>query len=206
MASIISFSQGLREGIDKFKQDVLSGRLGVLDAEGLVYHEFESGVHGRKLDMEKLTRGSRDYQWFLELFHLVINEVYGDNLPDAVLGVANGGNNLAMDTSQMFNDKVRRVRGLTTIKPRGDAIYIPSHSTEIIKRSRFGFVLVIEDVGTTGGSSAGVASQLYDLDVPRVEVFNGWQRSEHLPVLESMGIVRTYILNVTKQFFIYSLS
>ena len=50
------------------------------------------------------------------------------------------------------------------------------------------FVLIVEDVGTTGSFSSSVAKLVKAAGAQRVEVLNTWQRSARLPRLEEENV------------------
>lgn len=165
----------------------------VLDPEG-THHEFVSGMHGQKLDFDNIDRHTDPLydEWiyvaseFIEQKYLV--------LPDAIVGVADGTNSVAISLSQ--SPRLIAVKGLLTIKDARDPkkINLTRYSQEYMK-DRPDLVVVFEDVGTTGGSSGQVARQALKYGAKQVEVVTTWKRQEVLSKLVEAGITYHAIID-----------
>ena len=169
--------------IEEFKQHVIDA--GVLDAEG-IHHEFVSGSHGRKLDFDIIETGSPLYEEWID----VTSDFIADNFPDLpaiIIGVANGTNRVALDTARRLGDGVT---GFVSEKdPKNSkVIRLGDETSKRIQAIRPELVVVVEDVGTTGGSSVQVARNALEAGAKEVEVFTTWQRRPQLERLIELGV------------------
>lgn len=167
--------------IAALKAKVLSE--GILDSE-TIHHEFSSGKHGRKLDFDKIETGSDTYLLWVDATVDFIRANY-DQQPDMVIGVANGTNRLAVSVAAKLNGGVL---GLMTEKESGKSSKFHPSVADVIQGYKPEFVLVLEDVGTSGGTSSTVVQKALALGAKKVEVLNGWQRNATLPVLDELEI------------------
>ena len=164
----------------------------VLDPEG-THHEFNGGMHGQKLDFDNIDERGRLYSQWIEVTTSFIAEKF-PKLPEVIIGVANGTNRVALDTARSFDGDVI---GLKSVKVREDSkqLYIPTLAARIIAGIEPDLVVVIEDVGTTGGSSVQVAKKALDLGASAVEVVTTWKRREHLEKLDEANIPHHAIID-----------
>ena len=164
----------------------------LLDA-GLIeterHHEFRDGLHGYKADFEAVAPPGSDL--FNEgvglLAEYVTDKQHYLSPPDTVIGVANGANQLALALAEELGSKVS---GLQTVKNRDDPsmLEFPFFSERRLGFSSSRFALVIDDIGTSGSSTAQVAQLCKGLDVPRVEALYLLQRSTSLQNLGRIGV------------------
>jgi orotate phosphoribosyltransferase len=174
--------------VEDFKKRVLSE--GILDGED-IHHEFVSGVHGRKLDFDKIETGSDLYKEWVEVLVDFIKDSY-DQQPDVILGVANGANRLAVSVAAGLGNGTM---GLMTEKETSKASKFHVCVEDVIRGYKPKFVLVIEDVGTAGTTSATASKKALEAGAQHVEVLNTWQRNEKLPRLDEVGVAyRSVIL------------
>lgn len=166
--------------IKKFEKKLVQA---VLDPEDC-HHEFVSGLHGRKLDFDKIQTGSKLYDQWIDTYVSYITQQY-DSLPDVVIGVANGANRLAVSLAAQLGGGVV---GLMSEKTADGAIIFNKSVVDYIQNVQPRFVLIVEDVGTTGGSSAKAAKAAKDLGAIKVAVLNTWQRADTLDALQQEGI------------------
>ena len=161
---------------DEFKQAILDS--GILDKEG-VHHVFSQGLHGRKLDFDLIPDDSELFSQWVDVTADFIRENY-DNLPEAVIGVANGTNRLALAVADKLG-----VAGFDTVKPEGsrNQPVLTEASKKKLKELNPEFIVILEDVGTRGTNSSSVAKSVRELGFVNFEVINTWQRSETLPLL-----------------------
>ncbi len=192
----MSYSRGLATDIRDFESAILDGEFGVLDAPGLVHHEFRSGLHGRKLDFGNIKPDSEPYFQWMTLAYRAILEIYEGDMPDAMVGVANGANLLTSDIASTLNtnDGIH-IEGFDSRKTNLNVARVDEETRKIIRESGMDFIVVVDDVGTTGNSSMAVVRQIANQGVGRVEVFNTWQRSQRLPELEEYGILYGSLVN-----------
>lgn len=157
----------------------------VLDPEG-THHEFVSGMHGRKLDFDNIETGNPLYNLWTETAADFIREEFPE-LPEMIIGVANGTNRTALDTARHFSGDVL---GLVSEKDPQDSkkLYINHIAGLAIEAIKPELVVVLEDVGTTGSNSVQVAEGCRSAGAKNVEVVTTWKRREKLERLEEAGI------------------
>jgi len=146
------------------------------------HHVFTSGIHhGRKIDFDAIPDDSDLYQDWVEVTADEIRNGYPFALPQIVLGVANGTNRLAPDVADCFDGVI----GLQTEKNPDDKkdIRLTKTARQVIEVLRPSLILVLEDVGTTGGSSSTVAVAAMEAGAEHVDVLNTWKRRERLDAL-----------------------
>jgi len=172
-----------------FKDHIIEA--GVLDPEG-VHHEFVSGMHGRKLDFDTIETGTPLYQEWIDVAASYIEREFPE-LPQVIMGVANGTNRVAQDTAARFNDEIF---GLVSAKDeqKSKKLYLPPETEDVISDIKPELVVVLEDVGTTGSNSVQVALQSLGAGAKEVEVVATWQRRPHLEKLEEAGIAYRAII------------
>lgn len=170
----------MKDYIKKLRDRVL--KEGVLDSEDL-HHEFVSGLHGRKLDFDKIETGSEFYQQWVDALVKFIKEEY-DSEPDMILGVANGANRLAVSVAAGLGNSTI---GLMTEKETSKSSKLHKSVEDIINGYKPKLVLVIEDVGTAGTTSATAAKKALVAGAQQVTVLNTWQRNKKLEKLEEAG-------------------
>lgn len=178
--------------IDSFKQNLIES--GVLDAPD-IHHEFVSGKHGRKLDFDKIETGSELYSEWVDVNEDYIRSEFTET-PAVIVGVANGTNRLALDVSRRYDG---RTLGLISSKDPENSkrLYLPKLTEEVIKGLLPRFVVVVEDVGTTGSNSVQIAKAVEELGVPEVVVVPTWQRQPALEKLDEADIAYRSIINHT---------
>jgi orotate phosphoribosyltransferase len=165
---------------------------GILDPEG-THHEFVSGMHGRKLDFDKIDDESELYQQWIDVAAGHIEQNF-PKLPEVILGVANGTNRVALDVARKFDG---RVLGAVSEKDERNSkkLYLSEMAGKLITAMKPEFVVVIEDVGTTGSNSVQVARQALAHGAENVEALTTWQRRPNLERLEQVGINYSSIIN-----------
>lgn len=181
----------------EFKQVILDS--GILDAEG-VHHVFSQGLHGRKLDFDLIPDDSDLFRQWVDTTADFIRQNY-PKLPEAIIGVANGTNRLAMAVAKSLG-----ARGFDTVKPEGsrNQPVLTEASKKALRELKPKFSLILEDVGTRGTNSASVAQSARDLGLENFEVINTWQRSETLPLLEELkvtykAVIKDVLTNYTPE-------
>ncbi len=171
----------MQEYVKQFRDKVLSE--GILDDE-TIHHEFVSGKHGRKLDFDLIETGSEFYAQWVSAMVQYIKDTY-DEQPDVILGVANGANRLAVSVAAGLGGGTV---GLMTEKDSPKSSRLHKSVLDYIGGFKPRFVLVVEDVGTAGTTSATAAQKALEAGAQTASVLNTWQRREHLERLEEAGI------------------
>jgi orotate phosphoribosyltransferase len=169
--------------VEGFRNRILDA--GVLDPEGQ-HHEFVSGLHGRKLDFDKVQSGTVLYDEWTSITAEYIIQQY-PAIPDALLGVANGTNRLARDIAPRLG---HNIVGLYSRKDTQDSkiLQLSDLALKYMEELEPELVIVVEDVGTTGSNSVQVAEQSLKAGAKNVEVVITWQRQPYLEKLEKAGI------------------
>lgn len=173
--------------IETFRQHIIEDKT-IFDPDGL-HHEFVSGVHGQKLDFDKIADGSGLYsEWVVVSADDVAEQC--PELPSIILGVANGTNRLAVSVAENLSEqfKQHRVAGLVSAK-RADndkVLYLPDRTAQIITDDRPDLLVVVEDAGTKGTNSVQIAEQALLAGAKNVIVQVTWQRNMTLPRLDEL--------------------
>lgn len=187
----VIFENRLASGIEQFKQRIYEDPIRVLDPEGQYHHEFVSGNHGLKLDFDKIKVGTDFYTNWVSIYASAIKALYPDRRPDALVGIANGANRLARDIASLLGGGVL---ALATQKIDGNIVRLDDKSIETTAEKQVSFALTVEDVGTTGSTTASAVGDLRRVGVEHIESINFWQRSPTLPRLDEMGVTYSAII------------
>ena len=160
----------------------------ILDPEGR-HHEFVSGVHGRKLDFDKIPDGSELFGEWVEVNARTIFSLYPDIDPGrlVILGVARGTNRLAAPVAAALGDAVT---ALVTEKMSPKTVRLAPAAMASMRLLDPDLVVAIEDVGTAGTTAASAVISARAAGARRVEVLNTWQRTISLKRL--IGIKAVY--------------
>src|SRR6185437_1251548 len=127
-----------------FRERLIEG--GVLDPEGL-HHEFAYGTHGRKLDFGLIEEDHRLYPEWIDANVVQLRQ--RQRLPRAVLGIANGTNQLAQDIAGELG-----LIALITCKTSPRTVELDEASiAQLADIHRLDEITAIEDVGTSGGTT-----------------------------------------------------
>lgn len=167
--------------LDDLKNTILTN--GTLDPEN-IHHEFVSGMHGRKIDFDLNLTGSEFYEQWMDACAQYIEENYKD-MPSMILGVANGANRMSISIAARLPG---RILGLTTEKETPKSVVLNKVADDLISSYKPELVLILEDVGTAGTTSASAAKAALAAGAKKVCVLNTWQRREHLEKLEEAGV------------------
>lgn len=178
------YTPELEVRIADLRDRILTDPIEVLDPP-TQHHQFASLVnHGRKLDMDRIPPGSDLYWQLAGTYSEWINETYSDRQPDILIGIANGANRLATTMSASVGAK--GAKGLETYKKDSKTVGLTDVARFAIQSAdtKPRFVLVVEDVGTTGGTTSTIIPELRELGIPRIEVAHAWIRNTTLKVLD----------------------
>lgn len=177
--------------VTAFEKNLLtSGQ--VIEPEG-IHSEFASGMHGQKIDFDKLDDKDPLYGDWIEVSVDYLRETF-PRLPAFIIGVANG-------TNRVVHDMAKRMKGsvvaLESEKDREDSKVLHLHhsTARLIAAVRPEFVVVIEDVGTTGSNSVQVAQAALDAGAGDAVVVTTWKRRPQLERLEEAGIDHQAIID-----------
>lgn len=169
--------------VESFKSHIIDA--GVLDPEG-THHEFVSGMHGRKLDFDIIESDTLLYSEWIDVTTSFVEEQFPD-LPEVILGVANGTNRVALDVARKFNGKV--FGAVSEKNPQNSKeLYLSDATGKLISALKPDLVVVIEDVGTTGSNSVQVARHALASGAQEVKVVTTWKRRPNLERLQESGI------------------
>ena len=157
----------------------------VVDPDMVVHHEFANGEHGRKADYDKIPDGSELFIQWMGLFSRTIISLHPGRLPDALVGVANGGNRIAQTAAYLLGSGVT---ALTTEKTNENTVRLDGESLAKLAEIGIKYALIVDDVGTTGGTMLTAAQDLQEHGVTFVKALNGHQRTASLPRLRAADV------------------
>lgn len=169
--------------VQRFREELEANQ--IYDLNG-PHHELSSGKHAQKIDFDKIDSESDLYRTWVNLTASAITQ-FGGSVPGVIIGVANGTNRLAKDLPGHFRQKVA---GLCTEKKDG-RIKLTDSTIEKIEVIDPKAILIVDDVGTTGGSIAQVYTEVNDVVRRKAESVTAhvtWQRAENLEALDELDI------------------
>ena len=161
----------------------------MFDPDG-VHHEFNQGLHGQKIDLDRVVVGTALFDEWVRLTAEFIEGSYAEP-PDVLVGVASGSNRLVQPVSGRLAGKPL---ALETIKTERSAPVLSEISRVAIQEAQRSFVLVLEDVANRGTNTLSVVRSVQAAGAKRVEVLNTLQRSPELELLRANGISYRSIL------------
>lgn len=134
----------------------------ILEIPGFVepdsqHHGFADGDHGKKVDAGVILPGMPEYEELVGLTALRIMRY--KVRPNAILGVANGTSEIVFDISQRVKeiDKTYNLQALATHK-RDKKVYLSDFTKNYLKQNNPN-LLIFDDVGTTGSTTAELAEK-----------------------------------------------
>lgn len=141
--------------VTAFEEHFFEPQTGTYDPEG-VHHEFNQGLHGRKIDFDEVLEGTPLYEEWVDVTAADLWERYGPaRLGRAVLiGVANGTNRLARDTALALGCGAV---ALDTVKIAKGDIQLTVESAELLNATKPQLAVVTEDIATRGTNGSSVA-------------------------------------------------
>ncbi len=170
----------------KFLASLVSSE--TFDSEG-VHHEFNQGLHGKKIDFDKIANGTPLFYEWVELVAEALQNY--PQLPGALVGVANGTNRIVAAVSRKLGNKPLV---LETVKDKRSGPILTQESRKIIQTEKPAFIVIVEDVGSRGTNSLSVTRSLQEVGATRIEVLNTLQRSQELELLRASGVPYKSIL------------
>ncbi len=162
----------------------------VIDPEG-THHEFNQGLHGQKIDLDKILDGSDLFEEWIELVAKAIEEYYSEQLPDVLVGVASGTNRIVAAVSERL---AHHPLAIETVKIERLPI-LSQVSSALIHELEPSFVLVVEDVATEGTNALSVVRSIRKVTQARTEILNTVERSQELRLLREAGVSYRSILS-----------
>ena len=173
----------------QYKANLLEA--GILSSEG-VHYELASGLHGRKLEFDKVIDGSELFDQTVQITAERIRRLYNPNRYGrlALIGVANGANR--------FIDPIAEELGLPGYKTQKDenlSLLLTAEAQDFVDSDGYDSIVVFDDVGTQGTNSSMVAKEIWRVR-PKAKVFvlNEAQRSPTLPLLTAIGVPYDHVL------------
>lgn len=175
--------------IDTFKKH-LEG-FGVIDPEG-VHHEFVSGTHGRKIDFDAIPTDDPLFEEWIEVIATYIKETFPDSLDDiGLVSVANGTNRVVPLVAEKLGPGASY---FLTEKQTSKSVRLESSSESALREKQPGLILVLEDVGTQGTTSASAVEKVRELGFTNIRVINTWQRQKTLVKLDEINVPYSAII------------
>lgn len=177
------------EYIEEFKKH-LEG-FGVIDPEG-VHHEFVSGMHGRKIDFDAIPTEDPIFDEWIDVITEYIKETFPDRLDNlALVSVANGTNRVVPLVAEKLGAGVSYY---LTEKVSSKSVKLESDSEVRLKKAKPDLILVLEDVGTQGTTSASAVESVRELGYTNIRVINTWQRQNTLVKLDAINVPYSTII------------
>ncbi len=166
---------------------------GVLDTD--IHREFVKGQHGKKLEFDKIYK-RRKSGLYLASLGLKTNMLRERVLPGqkvAILGIANGAVQHALDWAVYCKPALPgcEVVGLTTRKYMvGDQkiVKLTDEARLWLSQNTPDLVVLDDDVGTTGSSTAQPVPELQSFGVGSIWAAYDWIRSEYLQFLDQLRV------------------
>jgi phosphoribosylpyrophosphate synthetase len=158
---------------------------GVLDREG-VHHQFARGMHGRKLDFEKIPDDSDLLEEWAEVGALSIQSQYAvrEYGKLVILSVAEGTNRVVPLIAEKLGTKAT---ALLTEKVSATTVRLSVEAQTEITDINPDLTVVFDDTGTTGSNSATAIIAARLAGAKEVVAMNTWQRRETLEELDKIG-------------------
>lgn len=163
------------------------------------HHELNDGGHAQKLALKNIDGDSQLYADLIALNAEFLRSIYDGDMPQVLIGMANSAIRIAHDTAMELGDDVVSTE---TAKDKKGRVVLPYASNLMIRQCEPEFVLLVEDVATTGKSTAHFARRFgYRFPNMRLEVANIWQRQPRLPYLERNHIPHYSMINYHLQVY-----
>ncbi|MDQ3158897.1 MAG: phosphoribosyltransferase [bacterium] len=179
------YDERLQEDIDALRRRMLNSPESIMDQETEAHHLFANGLHGLKVDCDMVEDNSDLYINMTSVYARAILDVYDYELPDVLIGVANGANRFAASIAPMIG-----AVALATKKNTTSDVELSEEASETLEGMDDDlFGLVIEDVGTSGSTVWSLVDRLRGIDrFGRIEAFHLLQRSATLHFLDSNDV------------------
>lgn len=178
---------------EEFKAAIIESGY-VLDPEG-IHHEFAQGDHGQKLHFDQIPTDSPLFEQWIEVLAESIFTEYPieDHLREdlVLVSVANGTNRVVPALAESID---ARTRYALTEKVSPTEVSLTNQGRRIIS-SRHCFALIIEDVGTTGNTTATAVESARSAGAPVVEALVTWQRKEKMTRLIGINAVHHAVID-----------
>lgn len=169
---------------ESLKQNILEA--GIVDVFP-VHHAFGQGLHGRKISFNAISDESNLYREWVMATKEKVEDLYTPDLPDALIGVSNGTNRLALSVGKEIGSGILVLA--TAKRPDSPSkVALISESIQLIDKYKPRTALVLEDVGTRGTNSLSAVMSAICYGLNEVQVLNTWQRSETLALLDEAEV------------------
>lgn len=187
--------------LDLFAEHLFVPESGVYDPVG-IHHEFNQGLHGRKIDCDKILEGTPLYDELIKNEAQFIRGLYSPKLLGraVLIGVANGTNRIARDTALELDCGVVAIE---TEKLQGQKPTLTAEAVKLLLELQPNLAIITEDLGTRGTNSAAVVGSVYGVKSPGltdIEVVNTVQRGILEWLLENGVVYHSMITRLTKDY------
>lgn len=164
----------------------------ILDPEG-THHEFVSGMHGRKIDFDSIPDDSDLFNEWVDVVTEFIKQTYpsGSYKKLAIVSVANGTNRLVPLVAKKLG---KNTVGLLTEKVSPKEVKLTDEAIKQLHSFKPDLVVTIEDVGTSGTTSATAVQSIRKAGAKLVESINTWQRRKQLEKLDELDVTNNSII------------
>ncbi|HUP26521.1 MAG TPA: hypothetical protein VM124_02650 [Candidatus Limnocylindrales bacterium] len=156
-----------RVTVAAFEEHFFAPETGTYDQEG-THHEFNQGLHGRKIDFDAVKEGTRLYEEWVDVTAADLASRYSKSeLGRAVLvGVANGTNRLARDTALALGGGLL---ALETVKIEKGNIQLSQEAIRMLMAVNPSLVIITEDIATRGTNGSSVVLSTHANRPPGLE-------------------------------------
>lgn len=166
------------------------------------HHEFKDHGHGYKADMEAIVPGSPLFNDLVDASAEKISEG-NPNIPDVIIGIANGGIPWARAIGEKLGPEVEVI---DTEKDENKLALLSIVNRSRLRRMRPKRLLYIDDLGTTGASILPVYNQVNFRTrllepIPDQSVFYVAARQEKMRRLSRLKIAYSIAVNLNLRTF-----
>lgn len=151
------------------------------------HHEFASGRHGVKVDMDNIDESSNLFDNWIDILAIrtmQLAEIHNVGRL-ALVSVANGTNRVVPRVYDKVRTKVNSFYALTG-KISDSAVALQPAAAQTMASELPDFAVVYEDVATSGLTSSSAVKAIRRVGVERLTVLNTVQRHDRLPRLDNI--------------------
>lgn len=173
--------------------------LGIKDED--CHHEFTTGLHGEKLDFDVVTRGTREWDMWVELSAAETRQIFPGPDAPCLVSIANG----TIDITEAIADELNAHGNYETpvlvahtekfVIDEQKIVQLSEAAKKLIAFYGIDQVVEIDDAATTGSTTAMPIPKLRELGVNDIRVLYAWLRNPHLPYLDAQKIQYYGLIN-----------
>ena len=170
-----------------------------------VHSEFADGDHGQKLDAGVILPGMPEYEDWIDTTanHIAEN---CDPVPTALMSVANGTSFVIFDVIEKLQSRKPPINLLPLVTRKEEKkVFLTQNTIKLIDENQPD-VLIFDDIGTRGSTTAKLALEALKLGAKRVRVLYTMLRRQNLERLDKHEIGYDSVIpgDVEEQFPTYT--